>query len=110
MPQTLLAHFIDHVRHGGVGAYAGKLIARVHNALDAAQLNSEVTARVECGVVGFIETPFLEQRHGQRITHSQHGGGRGGGRQSQRARFLPNSHVDHRLACLRQCRSQIARQ
>jgi len=45
---------------------------------------------------------FFQQNHRQCITHGQHGGGAGGGRQTQRTGLALYSHVDNDIALGRQ--------
>jgi hypothetical protein len=80
-------------------------LARVHQVLDPHQLPAEAAAGMEHREVVDREAAPLRKRHADRIPHRERGGGRGGGRESERAGLGPHPDVDVHLGGLTQATS-----
>eukprot|EP01136_Pigoraptor_vietnamica_P039950 Opistho-1_new@11301 len=70
----------DRLLHAGLKADQRQLLADMHQIGNAQQFLSQLAARMQLMEILRRESLALQQRHGQRITQSQHHGGGGGGR------------------------------
>ena len=96
-------------RHRRVGANDRRLLAAVHQLLDAHQPLAQLAAGMQVGEVLLPEALGDEQRHRQRVAERQRRGGAGGRHEVQRARFLRHAAVERDVGRLRQRRRRSRR-
>ena len=106
--EALPGHLVDDVRHRGVFADRGELLAGVHQLIEPHQALAELPARMEVREVLLPEALAHEQRHRERVAQRQRRRGAGGRREVERARFLVHAAVERDVGRLPERRAREA--
>ena len=84
------------------GTHAWNSVPSVHERGDPCESLAQLAARMQVGEVFFLEAATFGERNCKRVAQSEHGGGRGCRRKSQRARFAGDGTVEGDFSGLRQ--------